>query len=598
MDPSMNAVAVKASPYPTSGEQYRRHVRGDDNGIAKVPAPKYRYAAPSAPWPWMKFDVDATSVHFPSNAPGSTNASECHWNQYPQNLFANWTPNQVKRSQMLTRCSDCEASIVYKVNMFDDGKFCSQKEARSVRANDMAHLQAYWNDLKPPPPSNVRIQALFIEDMTVPVLQMFGTRYNVEPFFFASSANWIPSRYQEDPKALEDHITVILPFIRTLKNQCQRPVTRTRQATFTSAESRSEEAEIQLPYEVSDEKEIIDTRAPLPLPGKSYCLSSQTRTKLDTSKENKVLIQDLLSLHIVRNTTTSTIISCHPSSKFVTTSANRLQSLVKRMGDSRSKDPTLLFLAILWYALYAWDEAFEVLYRYINALEYDVLQFNNIKLTRELHNLQAHILYYQQLLRDFCRSVEFVRDTPNPAMNAPWISEIEREVSAKLLRTEANNLISEIERLSRQRELLSDRLGNAINLAFATVNIQDSKAMQKLAEASMKDSAVMKQLGYITMVYLPASYLANTFSMNVYQINPPTTGTLAQYVEITVGLTLLTSWIAIALQKYNPFYPANSGVLCRALWPLFCAYDFISRETRRWRRLRDNRSLPNIRPSH
>ncbi|KAG9311757.1 hypothetical protein JVU11DRAFT_8000 [Chiua virens] len=555
----MSAIAVQETLYlPTSGEQYRRHVRGDDNGIAKIPAPKYRHAAPSAPWPWVKFDIDAAGAHFPSNASGSTNASKCHWNQYPQNLFANWMPNQVKRSQILTRCSDCKVSIVYKVNMFDDGKFCSQKEARSVRANDVVDLQAYWDDLKPPPPSNVRIQALFVEDMTVPVLQMLGTRYNVEPFFFASSTNWIPSRYREDPKALEDHITVIIPFIRSLKDQHQRPITRTRQATFTFTKLRPQEVGIQSPYEVADEKEIFDTQAPLPLP------------------ENKVLMQDLLSLHIIRNTTTSTMISYHPHLKFYASSANRLQSLVKRTGDSvywanifkGSKDPTFLLLAILWYALYAWDEAFELLGRYISALEHDVLQFNNIKLTRELHKLRAHILHYEQLLQDFRRSVEFVRDTPNPAMNAPWISETKREASAKLLRTEANNLIR-----------------NAIHLTFATVNVQDGKAMQKLAEAIIKDSAALKQIAYITMLYLPGAFVANAFRMNIPEINPHATHTLANYMELTIGLMLLTSWIAIALQKYTPFHPANSGVLRRTLWPLFYAYEFISTEIRRLFRL-------------
>ena len=120
--------------------------------------------------------------------------------------------------------------------------------------------------------------------MTLPVLQMLGTRcvtvyivqcdcsltqarYNVEPFFFASSANWIPSRYQEDPKALEDRewmrpcallshliilldITVVLPFIRTLKNQ--QPISRTRALSdqpFTLVESQSQVVvEKPLPY--------------------------------------------------------------------------------------------------------------------------------------------------------------------------------------------------------------------------------------------------------------------------------------------------------------------------------------------------------------
>lgn len=94
------------------------------------------------------------------------------------------------------------------------------------------------------------------------------------------------------------------------------------------------------------------------------------------SEGDKIILQDLLAIHMYRTSTTSTIISYHPSSELQRTSAKRLQSLVQRTGDSvywskifdRSKDPTFLFLAILWYALYAWDEAFEVLYRYINAL--------------------------------------------------------------------------------------------------------------------------------------------------------------------------------------------------------------------------------------
>lgn len=91
---------------------------------------------------------------------------------------------------------------------------------------------------------------------------------------------------------------------------------------------------------------------------------------------------------MVRNTTASTIISCHSSLKLQGTCAKRLHTLVQRMGDSiywskifkRSKDPTLLFLATMWYALYAWDEAFEVLYRYINALVSNILSMLRVYL--------------------------------------------------------------------------------------------------------------------------------------------------------------------------------------------------------------------------
>jgi len=369
------------------------------------------------------------------------------------------------------------------------------------------------------------------------------------------------------PSVIRSHpldITVVLPFIRSIKNQ--KPIARTRPVRTASFPVNQLEAlaEESLPYK--DDKQIIDTQAPLLLP------------------DNIILLQDLLAIHMYRTSTTSTIISYHPSSELQRTSAKRLQSLVQRTGDSvywskifdRSKDPTFLFLAILWYALYAWDEAFEVLYRYINALESNVLIDNDIKLTRELHKLQAHLLYYQQLLRDFRVSVEFVRDTPNPAMSVLVDTQEARDASAELLRKEANNLLSEIDRLTGQRLMLSDRLQNVIHLAFASVNITDSKAMQELAITTMIDSAAMKQISYLTMIFLPASFLANVFSMNVGEINPGTNETLARYVEVAVGLTVLTSWLAIALQKESSFHPQECHIWKRLLWPVFYAYDLIS----------------------
>ena len=78
---------------------------------------------------------------------------------------------------------------------------------------------------------------------------------------------------------------------------------------------------------------------------------------------------------MVRSRDDNTIISYHHHTKLQKTTARRLQSLVQRTGDSvywqklyaKSKDPTFVFLSILWYALYAWDEALEVLYAYLSS---------------------------------------------------------------------------------------------------------------------------------------------------------------------------------------------------------------------------------------
>jgi len=45
------------------------------------------------------------------------------WLGYPQNLFGNWTPDQVQRSQMLIKCSKNQSSTIHWIDVLDDGKF-------------------------------------------------------------------------------------------------------------------------------------------------------------------------------------------------------------------------------------------------------------------------------------------------------------------------------------------------------------------------------------------------------------------------------------------------------------------------------------------
>jgi hypothetical protein len=81
---------------------------------------------------------------------------------------------------------------------------------------------------------------------------------------------------------------------------------------------------------------------------------------------------------MIREVETSTIISYHPKPTFTRcqTSAERLHSLMLLVGESvywqdifsKSKDPTFLLLAMLWYALYGWDESLESLDNYVTSL--------------------------------------------------------------------------------------------------------------------------------------------------------------------------------------------------------------------------------------
>jgi Mg2+ and Co2+ transporter CorA len=274
---------------------------------------------------------------------------------------------------------------------------------------------------------------------------------------------------------------------------------------------------------------------------------------------NKVLLLDFLAIHMIRNINGSTTLSFHHDMDGSTT-AEEMFSRLKLVGRSvywqiivrKSKDPTFVFLGILWSALYAWDQALEALYDHFCKLESRVITTNNVALTYELHVIRAHLLHYTSLLRDFEESVKFIRDTHNPAMDHESITDDERKDDKALLDRECQHLLTEIKRLQMNRQMQDDRVENVKHLVYAIVNIEDSRAM--------------KRLSYITMIFLPASFMAAIFGMNVMELNPGTLGTLPHYAEASVPLTFATIWIIVAYQ--NRFVLRdNQAIWKKLLWP-------------------------------
>ena len=143
---------------------------------------------------------------------------------------------------------------------------------------------------------------------------------------------------------LRADITVTLTFIRPVKDQTA-PSSRQSLRSVSSTSER--------------EQPMIDTQAPLPLHSKDL-----------------LLVPDLLALHMVRSNQGNTIISYHPSHDHRATTAQELHERFSLTGHSvywstmfqQTDEPTLLFLSLLWYALYCWDEAFEALYSHIGFL--------------------------------------------------------------------------------------------------------------------------------------------------------------------------------------------------------------------------------------
>ncbi|KAH7929205.1 hypothetical protein BV22DRAFT_1003390, partial [Leucogyrophana mollusca] len=476
-----------------------------------------RRAEPSRPWPWVDFNADLESVD-----PDET--ADERWKGYPQSFFPNWTLEQIERSNILSGFKDTEDCWTYRVDVFNNGSF----EDRPLPLGKHKK-ETTWKLIQEKRPKDICVRVLFVNNLPRPIMQMLGTHYDIDPFFFSTSVNWIPSHYQEDLQPRGDHITITLPFIRPIRN---------------------------VPISATKPLQPIASRQPLP--NKPI----NTQASLSLFSTDHVLLTDLIAIHMVRTASpsSSTILSYHPAVCVHRTSAKLLHSLILQVGRNlywseilhASTDPTFILVAILWYALYSWEEAFEKINEHSNWLEARVINTNETYLTRDLHILQAHLLHYTSLLDEFRRSVDFVMNTPNPAMES--CQEKERLHSQRLMKKECENLKSEIDRLEAQRKMQSSRLKNAMDLAFANVAIRDSNAM--------------KQISYLSIIFLPGSFAAALFGMNVKEIQPGSLETLANFVAVTIGLTILTICLVLVGRARNPVHEhgESDGLFAKCLW--------------------------------
>ncbi|KIK18808.1 hypothetical protein PISMIDRAFT_175694 [Pisolithus microcarpus 441] len=485
----------------------------------RASVPPYRYTAHSTPWPWIDPDVDDSEIFFPDGFMFSMNS----WKKYPQNLpkDLDWAPDQVRRSRILTGCAHSQICSIHIVDVSKDGHYnkASGDGTITVTADNIS-AQAFWKTLQQPLPDDVRIRAIFVENLSLHVIQILGTVYKIAPSFFSSLVNSIPSRYREDV-GHEDHITVVLPFVGTMRKPGPGP---------TSDSGLS-----------FDEAQDTDPQAPLDL-------------------GDTVIFQDLLAVYMVRSRTYSNIISCHPVSNLDTVSGNHLQSFVQRTwGDihrsktfMNSKDPISHLLDILYYALYAWEEVCEVLTRYVENLETGASKTGTIRsLAAKCHEMQTHLIHYQQLIQEFHASVEFVKWAPKPTTE----TEIEGGEFAKL---KADNLLYGLRQLQYQITMLSNRLRNTTALALVTTRMEESRALQILTEESLRDSANVKLLAYFIMIFFPGILMAKVFGMNVVEFSLGSHETLAHFAGATIALTVMTVSLAIALQRWTRFRPVGS----------------------------------------
>lgn len=507
-----------------------------------VPKAISRFASPSCPWPWAG-DTEANkrkmvtrrsheATQPATETPGLFDTD--NWREYPTLFFPNWTKDPVERCGLaaLIQAEQGPACTTYAVDVTikDDNSALFTKLTQDAPETPAAsrETEQIINLLKNRP-EGLRLRCLSVENISGRVMQAMGAFYRIEPFFFSSAINRISSRYHEQFKEQNgDHMFITLPFLR---------VTRVE----------SDNDEFQEPEIVPAEVDSINVFGPLSLVGRN-------------KKIKHTLQQDMLAVYLVRIENHQTLITIHPGPH--DDSALDMQDRIYMAGQGvywgnlmrKTGDPIFVLLIVMWSALYLWDEAMEVLYSHITYFEIKVLNFQSaaeVKFAPQLHAVRAHLLYYDDLLQELQTCLEFIG-------NVGVLNQSDTEGKA-LLKKEVDTLSYEVARLRRQRTMQDSRLGNVMKLVFSKLTITET-------QESLRHGQSMKQITYLTMIYLPASFIASIFGMNVNEIVPNTQGTLAHYFAVMVPLAAMTAWLAVAMNER--LVKPDGNVIEHMMWPV------------------------------
>ncbi|KAF8623750.1 hypothetical protein AX15_006193 [Amanita polypyramis BW_CC] len=454
-----------------------------------VPIPRCRHATPSGPWPFLDLH-DSVPTECIERRPENGRCQHdedvmdcnCCMEDYPQSLFPNWTQSQQEKSGIrAVKRLDHDCSLSYlEIPIDQSGELFSKPESIPIKGKN---YQDAANELRRLRARKAKVRAIFVDGISGPALKMLGTIFDIEPFYFSSSLGWTPSRFQEslEPDLKRDHITVTLRFVRKVP--------------------KSEKDFTQTDEQLASQNAKIDVHKPLEI-------------------GDSVLKLDLLAIHMIRSKMDNTIISYHCSEMYGSTSATELRIRLQLVGQSvywskifeTYPDRTFVLVSILWYALYAWDEALQELHKKVNESEAQIMgtldTYEMTRIMNDLHTIHAHMLYYTSLLADFRKVITFVKETSNPATED---AENKLEMQ-EAMDKECDHILHSINRLEKDCQTQDLRVGNAVYLGYSRLNIYDSKQATKLTEASLRDSAATKQISYLTMVFLPAIFTSVSIS--------------------------------------------------------------------------------------
>ncbi|KAF2632494.1 hypothetical protein BU25DRAFT_381962 [Macroventuria anomochaeta] len=169
----------------------------------------------------------------------------------------------------------------------------------------------------------------------------------------------------------------------------------------------------------------------------------------------------------------------------------------------------------------------------------------------ELHEISRHATHSTETLSVTTESMKAMRErhkdfhershSTTIANNACWTMTQQRmDFQAQLIRN-----------LKLRSRANQERLQSEITLAYNVITQRDSKVMVEIGAATKSDSAAMKTVAIVTMIFLPATFTSAVFSMSFFDFSP---GDGTQADEWRVSSKIWIYWVvAISLTGLTLF---------------------------------------------
>ncbi|KAJ7846398.1 hypothetical protein B0H14DRAFT_2772676 [Mycena olivaceomarginata] len=448
--------------------------------------PLFRHRRAPGPWSWNDFKSGPPAKQ--KQHPGQKEQVDIEAQRtFRKHLCAGWTPDRAPSADAALGTLP-KAGSVYQINARTTGEFDIYKKMDSLKSSP---------ENQPHPLGTY----LFV-DLSEPLLLQLGSKYDMDPDFFRACFDRSASQSASHPLRDSDHMRITLPFL------------------FSSKDG----------------------------PG--------------TGPLEKLTFS-ILGIYLVRSTKDTTIVVWYPAMQgSLDIPLDQTYNWMAQMGieaewaktNRETKDSTFLIFPILWWVVYAWCDAIADVYSYLDSLEEEVLKSPTLELTKRIHTIRSALLNYKSLLEDFRKTVRFIHSHLKPMAGeevAPstynnicthpqFNSHVQQGTSdgrhwtAGYATTDQRfqryymEIDAEIFRLANGLDRRNQKMQDVMNMVSSHVTISDS--------------ASMKQIAWITMAYIPPTFVAGVFGMNVTGIGIGVT-TLVEYVWIAIIFTFSTRWL-------------------------------------------------------